>query len=209
MYTAEQITQFQRCANDPYYFISNYLINFGSGSTADGIFRHFRLYPHHIVLSQLRDTDNLFAAYVIWYVMFNNDKTVAIAAPTEIIAKDFIVNVYRMIDNLPSWIKLKYEEQTKRGCRFSNNSRIIIGSTSVYGFRGVSLSLLLWINADQGKRDTNQEFLQTVYPSISKNAQIILTDYYKNVAFDGFLYKLYIGATTVGSGSVFNSLLIG
>lgn len=206
MYTAEHINEFQLCINDPLYFISKYLINFEQGSDEKAIIDNLCYKSRNIIASHNPDIEYVLAAYVIWYAFFNSHKNIAIAAPSEVIAKEFVRKIYEMIDNLPAWIKPKYEEQLKRSCRFENGSRIVTGITRGYEFKGCSLSMLLWIEADLSKSNDQEEFYNCIIPALHDQSDIIITSS-RMVISKGFFSKLFEGA--LNNKNSFNALQIG
>ncbi len=88
--TEDQIREFVKCAQDPTYFIENYV----KIITLDKGFVQIELYPfqkqvvtdinenRRVIVKAGRQVGKttIIVGYILWYILFNQDKTVAILA---------------------------------------------------------------------------------------------------------------------------------
>lgn len=82
------------------------------------------------------------SAYVIWYAIFNSDKTVGIVSNKQVSAIDIMNRIKRTYTELPVWIKPGVVEWSKTFVTFENGTRIMVSATSEDAFRGRTLNLL-------------------------------------------------------------------
>jgi hypothetical protein len=80
--------------------------------------------------------------YILWYVCFHPDKTVAILANKGAVAREMLSRITLALENLPHFIQPGAKELNKGSIGFSNNSKIIAAATSASSIRGLSVNLL-------------------------------------------------------------------
>lgn len=78
------------------------------------------------------------AAYLVWYIIFNNDKTVAILANKASAAREVMSRLQLMYENLPKWLQHGIKEWNKGSIKLANNSNAFTAATSSSGIRGKS-----------------------------------------------------------------------
>ena len=89
-YTKEEITEYQKCMSDPVYFAKNYVkvINLDKGLVPfdlypyqEKMFEHFNNNRFSVVLACRQSGKSISSVvYILWYVCFHPEKTVAILA---------------------------------------------------------------------------------------------------------------------------------
>lgn len=79
---------------------------------------------------------------ILHYVLFNDDKTVALLANKGEIAREILNRIQIAYELLPKWMQQGVVEYNKGSATFENKSRIIAGSTSSSSIRGFSISFL-------------------------------------------------------------------
>jgi len=184
-YTPHQIQEFVRCA-DPKYFISTYCkINHPSRGLIP-----FALYDHqretldayveynYTVVDHSRQTGDsvVTAAYLLWYVMFNDNKSVMVLNSKDAIAVEFMQRIRTMYEHLPAWLKWTTAYNNKHDIQFDNNSRIISRHASCCATRGMALNLLVLHDCEWVRNDTMQETLDAAYPCIAcDRSKVIVT----------------------------------
>jgi len=82
------------------------------------------------------------SAYVLWYAIFNADKTIGIVSNKQASAIDIMNRIKRVYQELPTWIKPGITEWSKTFVTFENGTRIMVSATSEDAFRGRTLNLL-------------------------------------------------------------------
>ena len=142
----EQELEFVKCATNPVYFIETYLTIFDQTKGAAGEIVNFKLFDFQ---KTLVDTylDNRFViankyrqagistttcAYIAWYVMFNQNRSVAIVADKLETARDELMNdVVMFIEGCPSFLRPKTGKEsndkfkdTQKLKRYDNGSTL-------------------------------------------------------------------------------------
>ena len=114
-YTKEQMQEYIRCAQDPEYFIENYvkIINVDHGLVP------FKMYDYQ---KRMVNTfkDNRFVicklprqagksvtvtGYILWIILFQSDQSIAILANKERLAQDLLGKIRLAYQYLPKWIQ--------------------------------------------------------------------------------------------------------
>lgn len=153
-----------RCITDPIYFIETYLTIFDQTQGKAGLIVPFKLFDFQKTLVQTY-LDNRFVvankyrqagvstttcAYIAWYVMFNQNRSVAIVADKLETARDELMNdVVMFIESCPTWLRPKTGKDTEEKYkdtqklkRYDNGSSLSAFSSK--GLRGYTPTLLFW-----------------------------------------------------------------
>jgi len=186
-YNMEQVLEFARCARDPIYFIKNYV--YVQHPTKGKV--RFVLYPYQekminaymagrytVVLSARQTGKSVTsAAYLLWFAMFNKDKTVLIAANKNDNAMEMILRIRYAYEELPFWLKagVKDDGWNKHEIGFDNGSRIVSTATSENSGRGMSISLLFLDEFAFVKPNIQNEFWTSISPTLSTGGSCIMT----------------------------------
>ena len=114
-YTKEQLEEYIKCLKDPVYFIDTYC----KIVTLDEGLQPFKLYPcqvnkiklihdnRKVILMEGRQQGKTTtsAAYILWYTIFQESKTVAILANKATAAREVLNRYQIMFENLPTWLQ--------------------------------------------------------------------------------------------------------
>ena len=201
-FTEEQIIEYKKCMDDPAYFAVNYckvisldegLIPFDLYPYQREMFNHFNENRFNIVLACRQSGKSVSSvAYLLWYALFQSEKTVVILANKGATAKEMLSRVTIMLENLPFFLQPGCKALNKNSIEFSNNSRIIAAATSASSIRGMSASLLY---LDEFAFVENAaEFYTSTYPVISsgKSTKVIITSTANGIG--NMFHKLWEGA---------------
>ena len=133
------------------------------------------------------------AAYLLWFVLFNSTKTVAILANKETIATEILSRVQEMYMNVPKWLQQGVVEWNKRSFLLENKSRIISAATSSNAIRGFTIALLFLDEFAHVPNHTAVDFFTSVYPTLSsgKTAKLIICSTPRGM---NMFYKLFSDA---------------
>lgn len=82
------------------------------------------------------------AIFLLHYVLFNSNKTVAILANKESSAKEILLRVKVAYQNLPKFLQQGVTEWNKNSIELENGSRIIASGSSATSIRSTSISVL-------------------------------------------------------------------
>jgi len=147
-YTADQIQEYIKCKEDPLYFIENYCKII---SLDDGLVK-FKLYPYQrefitalhenrkviCMLPRQMGKTICVAAYISWYIQFNDTKTVAVLANKGSAAREILARIQLIIENVPLWLQQGVVSWNKGSVELENGSQVFTGATSSSGIRGKS-----------------------------------------------------------------------
>tara|TARA_Y100001937_G_scaffold107994_1_gene151230 strand:- start:4315 stop:5742 length:1428 start_codon:yes stop_codon:yes gene_type:complete len=140
------------------------------------MFEQFQENRFNIVLACRQSGKSISAcAYLLWYALFNPEKTVAILANKGQTAGEMLGRITLMLENIPFFIQPGSKAVNKRSLEFSNNSRIVASATSGNSIRGMSVNLLYLDEFAFVERAS--EFYTSTYPVVSagKDTKVIVT----------------------------------
>lgn len=92
--------------------------------------------------SVLVHNSTISAIFLLHYVLFNSNKTVAILANKESSAKEILLRVKVAYQNLPKFLQQGVTEWNKNSIELENGSRIIASGSSASSIRSASISVL-------------------------------------------------------------------
>lgn len=186
-FTEEQVKEYVKCKTDPVYFVNNYckIISLDHGLVP------FDLYDYQIRFINTIHNENLVvsmqprqcgktqtvAAYILYYTIFNDNKTVAILANKAAAAREILSRYQQMFECLPDWLQQGVSTYNKGDIKLENGSIVFTAATSTSGIRGRSVSLLYIDEVAIIPNTVAEEFFTSTYPTISsgKTSKIILT----------------------------------
>ena len=184
-FTEDEVKEYIRCSKDPVYFCHKYLkvISLDDGLVPfelypyqEEMFKHFNENRFSIVLACRQSGKSISSvAYILWYVCFHSEKTVALLANKGATAREMLARITLMLENLPFFLQPGCKALNKGSIEFSNNSRIIASATSGSSIRGMSVNLL-FLDEFAFVEKAN-EFYTSTYPVISagKQTKVIIT----------------------------------
>ena len=184
-WTPGLLQEYKKCMDNPIYFVETYVKVI---SLDDGMVP-FLLYPYQrkmfeqfqenrfsIVLACRQSGKSISAcAYLLWYVLFTPEKTVAILANKGATAREMLNRITLMLENIPFFLQPGSKALNKGSLEFSNNSRILAAATSGSSIRGMSVNLLYLDEFAFVERAA--EFYTSTYPVISagRDTKVIVT----------------------------------
>jgi hypothetical protein len=175
--TEDQVREFVKCAQDPTYFIENYV----KIITLDRGFVQIELYPfqkqvvndinnnRRVIVKAGRQVGKttIIVGYILWYILFNQDKTVAILANKASTSREILARIKLAYEALPMWIQQGVKVWNKGDIELENGCRVIANSTASSAIRGFSISLLYLDEFAFVPSNIAEEFFTSVYPTIS------------------------------------------
>jgi len=175
--TEDEVREFMRCAEDPIYFIERYV----KIITLDKGFVNISLYPfqkeavkdinenRRVILKAGRQLGKttMVVGYILWYILFNQDKFVAILANKAPTAREILSRIKIAYEALPLWIQQGVKVWNKGDIELENNCRVMATSTASSAIRGYSISLLYLDEFAFVPSNIAEEFFTSVYPTIS------------------------------------------
>ncbi len=186
-YTNEQVVELARCVKDPVYFIENYvkikhpirgLIKFKLYDYQKDMVRSYMNNTYNIVLAsrQVGKTETS-CAFMLWYSIFNESKTVLVVSNKSSGAKEIIAKIQLAYEELPDWLKPGIQENSwnKHECAFNNKSRIIATTTAPDSGRGLAISLLYADELAFVKPHIADTFWESIQPTLSTGGSCIIS----------------------------------
>lgn len=176
-FTEDQILEYKKCLDDPVYFIDNYCYIV----TLDHGIQPFKLYEcqkkkinlihenRKVILMEGRQQGKTTsaAAYILWYTIFQESKSVAILANKSSTAREIMSRYQLMYEYLPIWMQQGIKTWNKGDVELENGSKVYTAATTVSGIRGKSVNMLYIDEASIIPNNIADAFFTAVYPVIS------------------------------------------
>ena len=185
-FTKDEIEEYIKCANDPIYFLENYvqIVHVDEGLI------NFKMYDFQKKLIEtITDNRNVIVktgrqvgkttttiGWILHYALFNKDKVIGILANKAITAREILGRIQTSYQHLPKFLQQGLREWNKGSMELENGSKIIASSTSSSAIRGFSFSVILLDEFAHVHRHIASEFIKSVYPTISsgKETKVII-----------------------------------
>lgn len=199
------LNEIRRCKSDPAYFARNYIyikdkergaIKFKLWDFQEKVLKDFQNNRLNIILKarQLGMTE-LMAMYVLWFALFQKDKTIVIVSKHRKAASDLVKRVKYAYKKLPQWLKIaKLVSDNVHTVEFDNDSVIFADSSTENAGRGIACSL--FIVDEAAFIPTLEEMWASVFPSIDNGGSCIVGSTPNGAA--GQFYNLYQDAPKNG-----------
>ena len=202
-YTKEQIVEYQKCADNPLYFMEKYIqiVSLDKGLVP------FEMYDFQKKIVQTIH-DNRFTicklprqsgkstttiSYLLHYALFNPNSNIAILANKSSTARDILGRLQLAYENLPKWLQQGVINWNKGSIELENKSQIVAAATSSSAIRGGSFNIIFLDEFAFVPVNIAEMFFSSVYPTISsgQNTKMIIvsTPYGMN-----HYYKLWTDA---------------
>ncbi len=187
-YTQEQVYELLKCKDDPIYFIKTFCKIVSLDSEMLVPFELFGYQEKFINLIQdnrriismqprQMGKSQVVAAYILWYTLFNNNKTVAILGNKSDAAMEILGRYQLMYENVPIWMQQGIKTWNKGDVELENGSSVFTAATSSAGIRGKSVNILYVDEVAIIPNNVAESFFTSVYPVVSagETTKIILT----------------------------------
>jgi len=198
--------EYKKCYASPVYFMKHYVkiqhpirgsIFFDLYPFQEGTLQDLHDYHFNIILkSRQMGISTLVAAYSLWLMIFHKDKNILIISLKQDVAKEIITKVRFANDNLPTWLKVKCEEDNRLSLKFQNGSQIRATSTTKKS--GVSLALSLLIIDEAGLIEEAEELWTSAQPTLSTGGRAIILSTPRGVG--NWFHKMWVGAEENNDG---------
>ena len=133
--------------------------------------KDYHLYYSNGILSHNSGKSVSCGLYILWYALFNNDKTIGICANNVKLAMEVLDKVKKIFVLLPIWMQQGLESWNKGSISFENNTRILTSAGNSDAFRGFSCNIILVDELAFVNHNDWQGIVDSVIPS-----QAALTD---------------------------------
>jgi len=183
-WTEGLVAEYVKCSQDVVYFTETYmkiisidkgLINFKLWKEQKEMLKSMADNRFTIIATARQvGKSTTTCAFILWYIIFHADKTVALLANKGDTAREIMGRIQLGYQYLPAWLQQGVKEWNKGSMVLENNSRVLAAATSSDNIRGYSINLLF---IDEAAFIENWDtFFTSVYPTISsgKESKIIL-----------------------------------
>ena len=115
-------------------------------------------------------------AYLLWYVIFNDNVNVAILANKAATAREMLGRLQLSYENLPKWMQQGIIGWNKGSVELENGSKLLAASTSASAVRGMSFNVIFLDEFAFVPNNIADQFFSSVYPTISsgKSTKVII-----------------------------------
>ena len=177
-YTQDEFAEYIKCSKDPIYFIETWvkIVSLDRGL----IPLILRDYQKDLIVSLMENRFSIIlaarqaaktttvATFLLWYAIFNSDKTVAILANKAATAREILSRVTLALENLPFFLQPGVDVLNKGSLEFGNNSQIFTAATSTDSIRGQSPNCVYC--DEYGFIDNAEDFFKSTFPTISSGS---------------------------------------
>lgn len=198
--TKEQEEEWEKCKNNPIYFIENYCY---ISNPVLGTFK-FKLYPFQkdLIVALLKDENRLLSivksrqmgistvmsAFSMWLINFYPAKSVATVATDLSTAQELHEKIKFMYENLPQWMAQPYVKKNQKILHLKNNSRARAYSHNKN--KGVrSLAGTLIIMDESAFIEGAEKLFRTIQPSLRTGGQLVALS--SPDLAEGWFYDIY------------------
>ena len=201
-YTPEELQEYIKCGSNPVHFIESYcsiisldegLVKFKLRGYQDKLINHYNENRFNVVLASRQSGKSITScAYLLWYLLFTPEVTVAVLANKGVIAREMISRIVTMLESVPFFLQPGVKILNKGNIEFGNDSKVVAAATSSSSIRGLSINLLY---LDEFAFVENaEEFYTSTYPVVTsgKNSKVIITSTANGVG--NMFYKIYESA---------------
>jgi hypothetical protein len=181
------IEEYIKCKKDPVYFIKKYIYIVHPDR---GVVK-FNLYDYQeelinayhknrrIITVQPRQSGKTItsAAYLLWFIIFNDNKSVAILANKQATADEILGRMRMAYEELPRWLQQGVKSWNKRSIELENGSKAFAAASSSSSIRGKSISILYCDEFGFIPNNQAEDFFTAVYPTLSagKDTKILIS----------------------------------
>ena len=176
-FTKKEISEYIKCKEDVVYFLKSYvkivhvdkgLIPFDLYPFQEKLIRHLESCRFSIIKSARQSGKSVTSlGYLLHYILFNQSKIVGILANKAATARELLNRIQVAYQYLPKFLQQGIMEWNKGSLELENGSKILASSTSSSAIRGFSFSAVLLDEFAFVQRNIADEFIRSVYPTIS------------------------------------------
>jgi len=202
-FTKENIIEYGKCAEDPLYFIKNYvqivsldhgLVPFEMYSFQEGMVstmhdNRFSIFK----LPRQSGKSTIIISYLLHYALFNPNVNIAVLANKSITARDILSRLQLAYENLPKWMQQGIIAWNKGNIELENGSKIIAAATSSSAIRGGSYNIIFLDEFAFVPSNVAEQFFASVYPTITsgQNTKVIIVSTPHGM---NMFYKIWVDA---------------
>ena len=201
-YTEAELAEYMKCSKDPCHFIENYtqiisldegMVPFKLRGYQDKLIQHYDNNRFSVVLASRQSGKSITScAYLLWFLLFHPEVTVAVLANKGAIAREMIARIVTMLESVPFFLQPGVKILNKGNIEFGNDSKVVAAATSSSSIRGLSINMLYL--DEFAFVDDAETFYTATYPVITsgKDSKVIITSTANGVG--NMFHKIYESA---------------
>ena len=176
-WTREEVEEYTKCMNDPLYFIQKYIkiVSLDEGLVPFNLYNFQKemvgtFHENRFTICKLprqSGKSTTIIAYLMHYVLFNPNVSVAILANKAATARDLLGRLQLAYEHLPKWLQQGVMSWNKGSLELENGSKILASSTSASAVRGGSYNIIFLDEFAYVPSNVAEQFFSSVYPTIS------------------------------------------
>jgi len=180
-FTQDQIQEYIKCAQDPIYFVKNYvkIVHVDKGLIPLDLYAYQErmintFHNNRFVITKMPRQSGKSTAvigFILHYVLFNENKNTALLANKAELARELLDRLKKAYENLPLWMQQGIAVWNKGSIELENGSKILATSTTGSAARGQSFSLVFLDEFAFVPHGIASEFFKSVYPTISSGQE--------------------------------------
>lgn len=176
--TADELSEYIKCSQNPIYFIEKYvkIVHVDRGIV------QFKLYDFQIKIIEAFENNRfvicklarqsgkstvVVCGYFLWYILFHTDVSVGVLANKEATAIELLRRMKQSFEMLPLFLKQGVLKWDQKLIMFANNSRVRAESTSASAVRGDTFNIIFLDEFAFVPENIALEFMTSVYPTIT------------------------------------------
>lgn len=204
-FTQDQVEEYIKCAQDPVYFIQNYVkvvhvdhgvIPFRMWDFQKNMIETFHNNRFSIVKCPRQVGKTVSSvSYILWMTLFNSDQNIAILANKGDLAREILDRYQLAYENLPMWLQQGVRVWNKGSIELENGSKVLASATSSNAIRGGSFTCVFLDEFAFVPPNIAETFFTSVYPVISsgKSTKMIIVSTPNGM---NLFYKMWTDATS-------------
>jgi hypothetical protein len=175
--TMKQLEEYQKCYNDPIYFIKNYvkIVNVDKGEIffdlwpfQEQMVKNFVMHRFNIIKCPRQVGKSITTcAFLLHTILFKENQNIAILANKFKTAQKLLSDLKRAYMFLPMWMQQGVIEWNKGNIELENGCKIMASSTSSDAIRGNAFNLIFLDEFAFVPAHIAEEFFNSVYPTIT------------------------------------------
>ena len=176
-WTEDNLTEYMLCKDDSEHFIRNFvkIIHVDRGLVSFEMYDYQKDMVHtfndnrFVICKMPRQTgkSTTIIAYLLHYVLFNENVNVAILANKGAVARELLGRLQLAYEHLPKWLQQGVVIWNKGNIELENGSKILASATSGSAVRGSSFNIIFLDEFAHVPSNIAEQFFTSVYPTIS------------------------------------------
>jgi hypothetical protein len=185
-FTKEMLQEWYKCYSDPLYFISNYyyIVTLDNGiekinlwDFQEDFIKHIHENRFSIILASRQVGKSIITiGYILWYILFQEHKEVAVLSKTAGAASEIMGKLKRAYMKIPQWLAINVVGWAGTSISLENGCHVSSQATTENAGRSASANILFLDEFAFVPTNIATKFYSSAYPIISnsKTSKVII-----------------------------------